>query len=76
MITTKCVGAFESDPGTEESQKMLEEARARNKERKEEWEKLLEKNKEKEAGQEKCFWRLSMVLVTKKEQLQTYFQIF
>lgn len=52
-ITTKCVGVFESDPGTEESKKMLEEARARNKERKEEWEKLLEKNKEKKAGQEK-----------------------
>ena len=32
---------------------MVEEARARNKERKEEWEKLLEKNKEKKAGQEK-----------------------
>lgn len=52
-ITTKCVGIFESDPGTEESKKMLEEARARNKERKEEWEKLLEKNKEKKAEQEK-----------------------
>lgn len=52
-ITTKCVGLFESDPGTEESKKMLEEARARNKERKEEWEKLLEKNKEKKAEQEK-----------------------
>ena len=32
---------------------MFEEARARNKERKEEWEKLLEKNKEKKVGQEK-----------------------
>lgn len=52
-ITTKCVGVFESDPGTEESKKMLEEARARNKERKEEWAKLLEKNKEKKAEQEK-----------------------
>lgn len=52
-ITTKCAGVFESDPGTEESKKMLEEARARNKERKEEWEKLLEKSKEKKAEQEK-----------------------
>ena len=32
---------------------MVEEARARNKERKEEWEKLLEKKKEKKATQEK-----------------------
>lgn len=44
-ITTKCAGVFESDPGTEQSKKMLEEARARKKERKEEWEKLLEKTK-------------------------------
>ena len=29
-ITTKCVGVFEADPGTEESKKMVEEARARN----------------------------------------------
>ena len=42
-ITTKCVGVFEADPGTEESKKMAEEARARNKERKEEREKLEEK---------------------------------
>ena len=34
-ITTKCVGVFEADPGTEESKKMAEEARAGNKERKE-----------------------------------------
>lgn len=52
-ITTKCVGLFESDPGTEESKKMLKEARTRNKERKEEWEMLLEKNKERKVEQEK-----------------------
>ena len=33
--------------------KMVEEARARNKERKEEWEKLFEKNKKKKTEQEK-----------------------
>ncbi len=58
-ITTKCVGVFESDPGTEESKKMLKEARARNKERKEEWEKLLEKKKEEKAKQQKQAEKIS-----------------
>ena len=66
-ITTNCVGIFEADPGTEKSKKMLEEARARNKERKEEYKKLLTKNKEKKAEQKTMKNKKYDITVTGKE---------
>lgn len=63
-ITTQCMGVCEADPGTEEAKKMVEEARARNKERKEEWQKMLEKKKENNAKQEKNLENLQKKVVT------------
>lgn len=50
-MTTHICGVFEADPGTDEAKKLLEEAREKNKERREKQEKMLEENKERKQAE-------------------------